>query len=202
MDFRVDLIVASPNECMPEHNKRRIPMKCASICLSIIISLFLLVSCTPTTEPEAPTEEVAGPTVEGVWEIEEIETIGGPDEGKIVPQAGILIFTKQYYSSVRDTAVEPRPLWGTTSPSDAQIVESFNTFGADSGKYELNESTITFRPVVCDMPDLMSGGSVTFDYQLTDDTFTLILKPGQLIIPGVEVNVEYTEQQYKMRRLE
>jgi len=177
-------------------------MKCTSLCLCIIISLFLLVSCTPTSEPEATTEEVAGPTVEGVWEIEEVETIGGPDEGKIVPQSCILIFTKQYYSSTRDTAVEPRPLWGTTSPSDAQIVESFSTFAADSGKYELNESAITFRPVVCEMPDLMSGGSVTFDYQLTDDTFTLVLKPGQLIIPGVEEDVEYTEVRYKMRRME
>jgi hypothetical protein len=52
------------------------------------------------------------------------------------------------------------------------------------------------------MPDLMSGGSVTFDYQLTDDTFTLILKPGQLIIPGVEEEDEYTEVRYKMSRLE
>jgi hypothetical protein len=187
---------------MPEHSKRRIPMKCASIYFSIILSLFLLVSCTPTTEPEATTEEVAGPTVEGVWEIEEVETVGGPDEGKIVPQAGILIFTKQYYSSVRDTAVEPRPLWGTTSPTDAQLEESYKSFGADSGKYELTDSTITFRPIVCDMPDLMSGGSVTFDYQLTDDTFTLVLRPGRLIIPGVEVKAEYTEERYKMRRLE
>jgi hypothetical protein len=187
---------------MPEHNKRRIPMKCASLHLCIIISLFLLVSCTPTTEPEPTTEEVAGPTVEGVWEIQEVETVGGPDEGKIVPQAGLLIFTKQYYSSIRDTAVEPRPLWGTTTPSDAQIVESFSTFGADSGMYELNDSTITFQPIVCEMPDLMSGGSVTFDYQLTDDTFTLVLKPGQLIIPGVELDVEYTEERYIMKRLE
>jgi len=177
-------------------------MKRNSLYLCIITALLLLIACGPATEPEATIEEDIGPTVEGVWKIEEVETVGGPNEGTYIPQAGLLIFTKQYYSSIRDTAVEPRPLWETATPSEAQIAESFNSFGADSGKYELSDSTIVFRPVVCETPNLMSGGSVTFDYQLTDDTFTLVLKPGQLIVPGIELDTEYTEERYKMRRLE
>lgn len=84
-------------------------MKHISLYFCLITALLLLLGCD--IEPEVVIKVETEPTIEGVWEIVEIETIGGPEEGTIVPQAGILIFTEQYYSSVRDTAVNPRPLW-------------------------------------------------------------------------------------------
>lgn len=175
-------------------------MKCTSIYFCIITALLLLLGCD--TEPKMAVKVATEPTIEGVWEIEEIETVGGPEEGTFVPQAGILIFTDKYYSSVRDTAVDPRPLWKTMSPSAVAMAESLSTFGADSGLYEISDSTVVFRPSVCDIPNLMSGGSVSFDYKLADDTLTLVFKPGRLVIPGIEPNTDYTEERYKMRRLE
>lgn len=175
-------------------------MKRTSVYLFLIAALLLLSGCD--TEPKTVIEADTEPTIQGVWEIEEIQTVGGQEEGTIVPQAGIIIFTKHYYSSVRDTAVDPRPLWKTTSPSAVEMAESLSTFGGDAGPYELTDSTVIFRPSVCDMPNIMSGGSVTFDYQLDGDTLTLVFKPGRLVIPGIELAVVYTEERYKLRRLE
>jgi hypothetical protein len=175
-------------------------MKRTSIYFCIFTASLLLSGCT--TEPEAVIKAETEPTIEGVWEIEEIETVGGPEEGTFVPQAGILIFTDRYYSSVRDTAVDPRPLWKTMSPTAVEMAESLSTFGADSGLYEIDDSTVVFRPSVCDVPNLMSGGSVSFDYQLEDDTLTLVFKPGRLVIPGVEPDTDYAEERFRMRRLE
>jgi hypothetical protein len=175
-------------------------MKRTLLYLCFIAALLVLSGCG--SEPEEALKVETKPTIKGVWKIEEIQTVGGPQEGTIIPQAGILVFTEKYYSSVRDTAVDPRPLWKTTSPSAVEMAESLSTFGADSGPYELKGSTVMFQPSVCDMPNIMSGGSVRFDYQLEDDTLTLVLKPGGLVIPGIKVNTDYTEERYKLKRLE
>ena len=178
-------------------------MKYVLLSLSLITAaLVLFVSCASTPEPEAEEKQEIGPGIMGVWEIEKIEILGGPEEGTIIPQAGILIFTEHYYSSVRDTAVNPRPLWKSTSPSTAEMAESFTTFGADSGRYELNGSMVVFRPSVCEMPNMMSGGSVGFDYRLEEDTLTLLFKPDSLVIPGIKLAADLAEERYTLKRLE
>jgi len=178
-------------------------MKHNSLYLCIITALLLLVACGPATEPEATLEEDIGPTVEGVWEIEEVATVGGPDEGTLIPQAALVIFTEQYYSSVRDTAAEPRPLWASDSPSEMEIIATSNGFGADSGTYEFDGSTLVIYPSVANMPNYMFGGSVSWDCQLEGDTLTLIGRPGSSVIPETELTpVESTEERYILRRLE
>ena len=52
------------------------------------------------------------------------------------------------------------------------------------------------------MPNIMSGGSVSFDYQLEADALTLIFQPGRLVIPGIELETDYAEERFKLRRLE
>ncbi len=178
-------------------------MKRTSLYLCLISVLLLLAACAQTPEPATTTEEESAPTIKGVWEIEEIETVGGPDEGTTVPQATLIIFTDQYYSSVRDTAAEPRPLWKSDSPSEKEILAAANDFNADSGTYEFDGSILVIRPSVANMPNYMSGGSVSFDCQLEGDNLTLIWRPGSSVIPETELTpVESTETRYKMTRLE
>jgi hypothetical protein len=179
-------------------------MKRTSLYLCLIsTALVLFASCAPAPEPEATVEEDTGPTIQGVWEIVEIETVGGPDEGITVPQATLVIITEQYYSSVRDTAAEPRPLWESDSPSEKEMLSAANGFNADSGTYEFDGSTLVIRPSVATMPNYMAGGSVSFDCQLEADSLTLIWRPDSSIIPGTELApVESTETHYRMKRLE
>ncbi len=177
-------------------------MKRTSLYLCFITALLLLMACAQTPEPAAPTEEEATPTIQGVWKIEEIETVGGPSAGTRTPQACLIIFTKQYYSSVRDSGAEPRALWKSSTPSEKEIVAAYNGFGADSGTYEFDGSTFVIHPSVAFSPNLMSGGSVSFDCQLEGDTLTYSIKPDRVNIPGIEYTPEFTEIRHKLRRLE
>ena len=176
-------------------------MKPTSLYLCIAAALLLLFGCAQG--PEVAMEEETGPSIQGVWKIEGVETVGGPDEGTLIPQAALVIFTKQYYSSVRDTAAEPRTPWKSDSPSDEEILAASNGFNADSGTYEFDGTTLVIYPSVANMPNYMSGGKVSFDCQLEADDLTLIWRPGSSVIPNTELTpVESTETRYKMRRLE
>lgn len=170
--------------------------------LSIITALLLLTACSPATGPEATTEESV-PTIKGVWAFEETEVVGGPEAGTSVPQSALVIFSDAYYSSVRDTASESRPPWKSETPTDEEIIAASNGFGADSGTYEYDGSTLVIHPTVANMPNLMAGGSVRFDCQLEGDILTLTWKPGYSVIPETELAPsEITEEHLKLRRLE
>jgi hypothetical protein len=178
-------------------------MKHNSLYLCLIAALLLLTACVQTPEPAPTTEKESAPTIKGVWTIEQIETIGGPNEGTTAPQATLIIFTDKYYSSVRDTAAKPRLSWKSDTPSEKEILAASNGFDADSGTYEFDGSTVVIHPSVANMPNYMSGGKVSFDCQLEGDNLTLIWKPGSSVIPGTELtSVESTETRYKMKRLE
>ena len=190
--------------------KRTLPYLC------LITALSLLMACAQTPEPAAKTEE-APPTIEGVWKIEEMETIGGPNEGIITdPQPSLHIFTKQHYSIMFVSGIEPRPLFETTTPSEKEIAAAYNVFIANGGTYavtlksnvgssggvELESSNLVLHPSVAKDPNFMSGGSISYEFQLEGDSLSLILKPDHLIIPGMKVTLPFTEARYKLKRLE
>jgi hypothetical protein len=177
-------------------------MKRTSLYLCLTTSLLLLMACAKTPEPAKTTEEAA-PTIQGVWETEEIETIGGQDAGiNSSPQPGLYIFTKQHYSIMFVGGTEPRPLFKTATPSEKEITGAYNALIANAGTYELEGSNIVMHPSVAKDPNLMSGGSISFMYQLADNSLSLVLRPGQVIVPGIEFKLEADEIRYKLKRLE
>ena len=178
-------------------------MKPISKYIYCALALLLFASCASQPVPEPSPKLAPAPTVEGVWKIEEVEVIGGPNAGVHAPQAGLVIFTKQYYSSIRIERSTPRAMWKKDPPTQAEILDAFNGFGADSGTYELNGTTMVFRPTICETPNLMAGASVTFDCQLQADSLILTVKPSGMVIPNFEqAQSQVTETRYKMRRLE
>ena len=191
-------------------------MKPTSLYPCLITALSLLMACDQTPEPAAKTEE-APPTIEGVWTIEEMETVGRSDEGiNSNPQPSLFIFTKQHYSVMFVSGIEPRPLFKTTTPSEKEIAAAYNVFIANSGTYsvslksrvdssggfELEGSNLVLHPSVAKDPNFMSGGSISYGFQLEGDSLSLILKPDQLIIPGMKITLPFTEARYKLKRLE
>jgi len=178
-------------------------MKAISKCVLSALVLLLFASCASQPVAQKAPEPVPEPTVEGAWKIESVETVGGPNAGVFTPQASLVIFTKSYYSSMRIERNTPRALWKKDPATQAEMLDAFNGFGADSGTYEFKGATMVFKPSICEMPNLMAGGSVTFDSQLQGDTLMLTVKPGSLVIPNYEqAPSQVTETRYKLKRLE
>ena len=136
----------------------------------------LAMGCQPATEEAGP--------LEGAWKYVEFSTTS-PDTTSTItsPQPSLYIFLKQHYSIMFVPGSEPRQLFsgdeptlGSAEPTDAEKLASWDSFIANSGTYELTDSTLTTRPMVAKNPNFMSGGSLTYTYQIEGDTLRLTLR--------------------------
>ncbi len=152
------------------------------------LSLFILLSitaCAPAAE-----EPVMQETLEGAWRVTE-ESFESPAASwtNTSPQPSLYIFAEQHYSimlvpSGSDGGSQPRelfpgnePVLGSAEPTDAEKVAAYDSFIANSGTYEVSGSSLTTRPIVAKTPNFMSGGALTYMYQIEGDTLRLTLKP-------------------------
>ena len=179
-------------------------MRRSSVYVCLAASLLILSACAPAPAPGPETTPEPAPTIEGAWTLEEITTVGGPNEGTVTnPQPSLWVFAGTHYSEMFvSPASEARALFEQQPPSDTETLEAYNTFIANSGTYELQGSTLTQRPTVAKNPNFMQGGSKSYEYRLEGDTLWLTVAPGALTIPGVEINQPFTELTRKLRRLE
>ncbi len=136
----------------------------------------LAVGCQPATEEAGP--------LEGAWKVVEFSTTS-PDTSSTITslQPSLFIFLKQHYSVMFVPGSEPRelfsgdePVLGWLDPTDAEKLAAYDSFIANSGTYELTDSTLTTRPMVAKNPNFMAGGSLTFTYRVEADTLRLTLR--------------------------
>lgn len=115
--------------------------------------------------------------LEGVWERLSV-TYRGPDTSwtNTRPQPSLYIFTKQYYSMMFVPGTEPRTPFTSSRPTAAERIRAFDTFRASSGTYELQASSLTLRPRVARVPNLMAGDPQGYTYQLRGDSLWLTLE--------------------------
>ena len=156
--------------------------------LALLSVMFILGGCAPA--PEEQAEPVMQETLEGAWEITE-ESFESPAVGwtNRSPQPSLYIFAKQHYSimlvpSGSDGRSQPRelfsgdePVLGSAQPTDAEKVAAFDSFIANSGTYEVSNSSLTTRPMVAKTPNFMSSGALTYIYQIEGDSLRLTLTP-------------------------
>ena len=132
-------------------------MRRSSVYVCLAASLLILSACAPAPGPE-PTPEPAT-TVEGAWTLEEITTIGGPNEGTVTDlQPSLWVFSQQSYSELFVLGTEPRVLIENQPGTDEEVLEAYRTFVANSVSYELEGSIMVQRPAVARSPNFMSGG--------------------------------------------
>lgn len=117
----------------------------------------------------APPAEMAHP-IEGAWTIQDASVV---DAAGVVSQvdvrASLYIFGPQYYSVMSRAGDDINPpfsqLW---NPTDAEKVQSFDSFSGNAGRYEISGSMLTLYPVVA-RGDVMDG-SVTSEFRILADT--------------------------------
>jgi hypothetical protein len=120
---------------------------------------------------------LAAQDLRGVWKPIEVMMSSGPDTGRHVGdvQPGLLIFTRQHYSTVLVESFTPRTVL-PPNPTVDQLLQAWRPFVANAGTYDvsLKDSTVTFRPVVAKTPAVLLGRSLTVQLRLAGDSLWFI----------------------------
>ena len=106
------------------------------------------------------------PSIQGVWRPVEVTitnptpppgTFGKGTHANIQP--GLLIFTAKHYSTINDTAAQPRPMAVKVAgkPTAEEMQAQWGPFAANAGTYELAGTTLTRHAMVAKNPAAQGG---------------------------------------------
>ena len=131
-----------------------------------------LVALLATSLAACQRSEAPEPPLEGAWSVVSISVTGDSAAGTTV-QPSLYLFTDQHYSMMRVTGNQPRALAAKDSVTAAEKIAAYDSFVANSGTYEVADSTITVHPVVARSPNFMAGGSDKYRFRVAGDTLWL-----------------------------
>ena len=130
-----------------------------------VLAAALLTGCERAERVESP--------LEGAWSVVSIRVTGPDSSGNTMLQPSVYLFGDKYYSMMRVTGSKPRALAAKDSATDAEKLSAYDSFIANTGTYEVADSTITTHPVVARSPNFMSGGSDKYHFRVSGDTLWL-----------------------------
>ncbi len=148
-----------------------------------VLAATLLAACERAERPEPP--------LEGAWSVVSIRVTGPDSAANTTVQPSVYLFGDKHYSMMRITGNQPRTLAAKDSATDAEKLAAYNSFVANTGTYEVADSTLTIHPVVARSPNFMSGGSDKYHFRVSGDTLWLsntgadfrTMIGGQLVTP-------------------
>ena len=136
------------------------------------IALAALTAILLTACQRGERAEHSESPLEGAWSVASIH-VTGPDSANTTVQPSLFLFGDKGYSMMRVTGAQPRALAATDSDTDAEKLAAYDSFIANSGTYEVADSTLTIHPVVARSPNYMSGGSDKYHFRVSGDTLWL-----------------------------
>lgn len=129
-----------------------------------VLAATLLTACERKESAESP--------LEGAWSVASIHVTGPDSAANATMQPSVYLFGDKYYSMMRVTGNQPRTLAATDSATDAERLAAYNSFIANTGTYEIADSTLTTHPIVARSPNFM-GGSDKYHFRVSGDTLWL-----------------------------
>jgi len=111
--------------------------------------------------------------LEGAWSVASIHVTGPDSAANTTVQPSLFLFGDKHYSMMRVTGNQPRALAAKDSFTDAEKLAAYNSFVANTGTYEVADSTLTIHPIVARSPNYMSGGSDKYHFRVSGDTLWL-----------------------------
>ena len=135
------------------------------------IALAALTAILLTACERGERAEHSESPLEGAWSVASIH-VTGPDSANTTVQPSLFLFGDKRYSMMRGTGAQPRALAATDSATDAEKLAAYDSFIANSGTYEVADSTLTIHPVVARSPNYM-GGSDIYHFRVSGDTLWL-----------------------------
>ena len=153
------------------------------------LAVALLAGCEGAESGES--EESPESPLEGAWSVVSISVTGPDSAANTMVQPSLFLFDDRHYSMMRVTGNQPRTLAAADSVTNAEKLAAYDSFVANTGTYEVMDSTITIHPVVARSPNFMSGGSDKYVFRVSGDTLWLsnnndnfkTMIGGQLVTP-------------------
>jgi hypothetical protein len=129
---------------------------------------YLLAVLVVTVAAGGVRAQSAGTPVEGVWKAVD-ESWSAPDTAiTVTPQPAWFFFVGNRYSWSYVYVNTPRPHFGRGKPTAKQKIQAFNSFGSETGTFELKgDSMITHSVLTLDGS---AGRRGSFGYALHGDT--------------------------------
>ena len=155
------------------------------ILVSATFTLLSLLSLAACQQPVTQSSTQAGTdndqrenVLEGVWRIVQAHTVDS--EGQTWnshPQTNVVIFTTGHYSFVWTFCGDMRqPAAERWNPTVEEKIEAFNTIIANTGTYELTDSTLVTRPISATFQEYVGGGYSDYEYRVEGDSLYLTMK--------------------------
>ena len=153
------------------------------------LAVALLAGCEGAESGES--EESPESPLEGAWSVVSISVTGPDSAANTTVQPSVYLFGDRHYSMMRVTGNQPRTLAAKDSVTDAEKLAAYDSFVANTGTYEVADSTLTIHPVVARDPNYMAGGSDKYHFRVSGDTLWLsntgadfrTMIGGQLVTP-------------------
>jgi hypothetical protein len=93
--------------------------------------------------------------VQGAWVLQSMTDTAGTETES---QPGLFVFTGTHYSMMYVPGSEPRAEVSSDTPlTDAEKVVAYNSFIANTGRYEVDGDQLTFRAFVAKFPPYMAA---------------------------------------------
>lgn len=123
---------------------------------------------------ELPLPVASANPVEGAW----IVTSWADAEGNVQeePQPAMYVFTPTHYSVMFATGSDQRATYEGDDMSDAEKLGAYDTFVANSGRYEIEGNMLKTRAYVAKDPNYMGEwpeNEVNYEFERDGDTLTL-----------------------------
>jgi hypothetical protein len=111
--------------------------------------------------------------LQGAWVVTSWEW-----DGEMVPepQPGLIVFTGTHYSMMFVNGAEPRDRYAGEEMTDAEMVGAYETFTANSGRYEVSGNEFTTRAYVAKNPNYMGDwpeNASTYTFRVEGETLHL-----------------------------
>ncbi len=139
---------------------------------AVILLTVIFSACqqTPPSEPAPPANELVG-----AWSL--IAVNPGNSSPLIEPsQPGLYIFTADYYSAVFAPGPDLRIKAEVSfQPNPEEMVAQYESIIVNTGTYEIDGSTVTFRPIIAKSPGFVGGHQMS-TFRVEGDTLVLSIE--------------------------
>ena len=142
-------------------------MLSGSLLRPMVLSVLVLVACrggddAPERSSASSSPTRSGPEIQGGWTVAEYISAEGTSASN---PPGMFLFANTAYSIMYSNQRTARATFADAdAPTDPEKLRAFDTFIANSGRYDLVGDTLVIHPVISKNPNYMGGDKTSLQF--------------------------------------